>query len=628
MGNQPILLTDLIDIEELGSLFEKFSKATGFTTGLVDHETQQVLIGTGWRDICVKFHRADPAAAENCRISNQKLTSGANRPGETRIRKCLSGLIDGYTPIIIQEKHLADLYTGQVFFAPPDVNFFRSQAQEFGFEEDAYLQSLTEVPIVTKEKFKAALEYLSQLAMIIVTAAQANAKCRVESTGKDSLLQNILASVPAGIGLIVDRKIQWTNARMNTMVGYSSRELEGQNSRLLYATDDEFIRVGQEKYAQIKKQGTGTVETLLQKKDGSLIDVHLSSTPLNINDLSAGVVFSALDITDSKNIAATLQKSEERLQLTLQGANLGTWDWNIETGQVVFNQRATEMLGFTLEEFKPNIKSWEELLHPDEIEWVKAELNAHLEGRTPIFQIEYRLKTKSGNWCWILDTGKVFEWNDQGQPLRAAGTHLDITERKEAELELVKIHQELEQRVEERTFKLAETNRNMQQEIQQRKRSEEALLKTELDLEKQRATLEESNIALKVLMKESERERKEFEERVSANLLGLVEPYLHKLKDSGLDQRQANYLEIIESTLNNIVSPFVRTSVAMDLKLTPAEIQIANLIRQNRSSKEIAELLRISHRTVDKHRSNIRRKLGINNNQINLRTLLISKGGG
>jgi len=139
------------------------------------------------------------------------------------------------------------------------------------------------------------------------------------------------------------------------------------------------------------------------------------------------------EIAERRRTEKALRESEERLGLALKGAELGTWDWNVPTGEVFFNERWAEMLGYTLDEIEPHIDFWEKRVHPDDISEVMQVLTAHLEGRTPIYQTEHRLCTKSGEWGWILDTGKVFERDEQGDPVRAVGIHQDITERKRAE---------------------------------------------------------------------------------------------------------------------------------------------------------------------------------------------------
>jgi len=133
-----------------------------------------------------------------------------------------------------------------------------------------------------------------------------------------------------------------------------------------------------------------------------------------------------------------LQDNKERLELTIEGAALGTWDWNIESGEVNYNERWAEILGYTLDEVKTEITNWKNLLHPDEKEKILKKLIDHLDGKTSVYQSEHRLQSKSGQWIWVLDAGRVYKHDESGNPLRAVGIHLDITRRKEAEQALVK----------------------------------------------------------------------------------------------------------------------------------------------------------------------------------------------
>lgn len=158
------------------------------------------------------------------------------------------------------------------------------------------------------------------------------------------------------------------------------------------------------------------------------------------------------------------------------------------------------------------------------------------------------------------------------------------------------------------------------------KLAEEALKEREQELELQRQKLEETNTALRVLLKAREEDKRDLEDKVLANVKELVNPYIEKLNNSGLDARQKAYLEIVESNLNDIISPFLHQLSSKYLSLTPREIQVAGLVREGKTTKEIAEILSISTNAVDFHRKNVREKLGLKNKSANLRTHLLSLG--
>jgi DNA-binding CsgD family transcriptional regulator len=161
-------------------------------------------------------------------------------------------------------------------------------------------------------------------------------------------------------------------------------------------------------------------------------------------------------------------------------------------------------------------------------------------------------------------------------------------------------------------------------DITERKQAEQALKEREKELEMKTKNLEEANTALKVFLKRRDEDKTEIEERILLNMKERVIPYLEKLKKSGLDEKQKIYVGILESNLNDVISPFSQRLSSMYLNLTPTEIQIANLLRQGKTNKEIGELLHSSPRTIAFHRENIRKKLGLKNKKTNLKTYLLS----
>lgn len=156
------------------------------------------------------------------------------------------------------------------------------------------------------------------------------------------------------------------------------------------------------------------------------------------------------------------------------------------------------------------------------------------------------------------------------------------------------------------------------------KLSEESLRRHEQELEQQTQSLEEANIALKVLLKQRESDKHELEQKVLANIRQLVLPYVEKLKTARLKPRDKTLVEIIESHLDDVISPFLqRMSTARSI-LTPQEIQVAALVKEGKTSQEIADILAISVTTVNFHRKNLRQKFGLRNTATNLRSHLMT----
>ncbi|MEI7673766.1 MAG: PAS domain S-box protein, partial [Deltaproteobacteria bacterium] len=132
--------------------------------------------------------------------------------------------------------------------------------------------------------------------------------------------------------------------------------------------------------------------------------------------------------------ADALSHERERLAAIINGTNIGTWEWNIQTGETIFNNRWAEIIGYTLDELAPvSIETWMKFAHPDDLQLSSELLERHFRGDLDYYECESRMKHKSGDWVWVLDRGKVASWTKDGKPLMMFGTHLDLTARKQAE---------------------------------------------------------------------------------------------------------------------------------------------------------------------------------------------------
>jgi len=156
-------------------------------------------------------------------------------------------------------------------------------------------------------------------------------------------------------------------------------------------------------------------------------------------------------------------------------------------------------------------------------------------------------------------------------------------------------------------------------DITERKQAEDELKSFAEDLE-------EANITLRVLMNQRDEDKQEIEEKLQTNMRDLVMPYLRKLKRLNLDGRSKNYLDILESNLNEVLSPFMKNLQSSFNHLTPQEMQIVSLIKKGKKTKEISEMLNASTKTIATHRNNLRKKLNLRNSKINLRSYLLSCG--
>lgn len=137
------------------------------------------------------------------------------------------------------------------------------------------------------------------------------------------------------------------------------------------------------------------------------------------------------------NDITSLKNNEFRYKSSIEGTNVGTWEWNVQTGATVFNERWTEIVGYTLDELWPtSIETWMNVAHPDDLEESSKRLNACFEKKQEFYEFEARMKHKNGHWVWVYVHGKVFEWTEDGKPLWMYGTHKDITQRKLKEEEL------------------------------------------------------------------------------------------------------------------------------------------------------------------------------------------------
>ena len=154
-----------------------------------------------------------------------------------------------------------------------------------------------------------------------------------------------------------------------------------------------------------------------------------------------GLLLFSEEVTERVRAEQSLRGSEERLNYALEATAEGVWDWDIVTGKLFSSQRCFDQVGYAPGEIEATFEAWSALTHPDDMGGEDV-MREHLEGKTPYFEAEYRLRHKLGHYVWFLGRGKAVKWDESGKPVRVVGTHLDITKRKAAEEELRRAKEE------------------------------------------------------------------------------------------------------------------------------------------------------------------------------------------
>lgn len=225
--------------------------------------------------------------------------------------------------------------------------------------------------------------------------------------------------------------ITYANNKFCEISGYDPDEIIGQNHRMLKSGqhDTEFFR---DMYKTIANGGVWHGVICNKAKDGHLYWVDSTIMPfMGENGKPRSYVAIRTDVSEMVKTQQELQESESRLGLVIEATEVGIWDWQVQTGQVNFNERWANICGYTLEELQPiNIDTWLGLCHPEDMERSGEALSDHWQGKTDNYSLEVRMKHKNGHWVWVLDTGRLVERYDDGRPKRMIGTHLDITKRK------------------------------------------------------------------------------------------------------------------------------------------------------------------------------------------------------
>jgi PAS domain S-box-containing protein len=388
----------------------------------------------------------------------------------------------------------------------------------------------------------------------------------------ESQYQTLLehAPFPVLISSLEDGAFLYVNQQASELLKVPTKNAIGKLSNLHYSNPRDYDLL----IKRLRNDGSvKDCEVSLKGSRDQFFWVLISASLIRFNDKEAVFVMFN-DVTERKLAAEALKRREEQFRTLVEKSSEVIFLSDENRNRVYVSPTVQNVLGYTVEEFL-SVKP-QDFTHPDHRPTTIA--NRDWTFRHPGETITFvsRVRHKDGSWRWI-ETSLRNLIKDPN--VRAIVTNFhDITDRKEAEKQL----------------------------------------------EMESLRLEEVNTALKVLLEQRERDRNELEDKVVGNVKELVLPYIDILKQRHLDSQQRAYLDVLETNLKNIISPFTQKMTSLYADFTPAEVKVANLIRDGKTVKEIANIFGLSETSVNTHRQHVRNKLGLKNKKNNLRTFLMS----
>ena len=360
--------------------------------------------------------------------------------------------------------------------------------------------------------------------------------------------------------------------------GYAIEDLEGRKADSLIHPDD-VAHVKRMAREMLRGERTTAHEFRIVTRAGDIRWVMEAVTPVTYSGRPA-IFGHFMDITDRKVMEEKLRESETLYRTIFETTGTATIIIEEDTTVSLVNSEFERLYGAP-KAYWEGKRSWLEFAaEKDRDRMLRYHNQRRMNPAAAPSRYEFRFVDRKGNVKDVLVTISMIPGTR-----RSVSSHADITELK---------------------------------------RQEKALIRREGEIQAKSRNLEEMNTALKVLLKQREQDRHDMEEKVLANIKHLVIPYLGKLKTGRLGEQERSCVKILESNLLSIISPFSQRLSSKVLNLTPKELQVANLVKEGRTSKEIGELLDVSPATVALYRNRIRKKLAVTGKKVNLRTYLAS----
>jgi len=446
-----LTFAQLVDIDQIQRMLESNYKITGVLSAILDTD-ENILVAAGWQDLCTRFHRVNPGTCERCRESDAHIK--AHLPdfasGGYLDYMCKNGLRDVAVPIIIAGEHLATFFTGQFFYDDdnPDVEHFRAQAWEFGFDEECYLEALGRVPVFTREQIRNIMDFYRNLVQILAEMGLKNLELTREVKERKRAEQALLKSeerytlaVDGANDGIWDRDFStgavYYSPRWKSMLGYEDHELPNNS-------DEWRNKIHPDDYKMVMNTLEGylsgifpayEVEYRLQHKNGSYRWIHARGACLrDLQGEPYRIAGSHTDVTSRKIAEELLKQNEALFRTVLETLPAGVWILEKDGRIALSNEAARKIwagaryLGIDLYD---NYKGWwhDTGKRIEKDEWAGA--RAINRGETSLGEI-IDIECFDGNRKTIVNSAVPLR-NDKGQIFAAVIVNRDITELKHAE---------------------------------------------------------------------------------------------------------------------------------------------------------------------------------------------------
>ncbi|MDA3911601.1 MAG: PAS domain S-box protein [Bacteroidales bacterium] len=425
----------IIDLERVNALLEAFNKTTGFVTAILDLEGN-VISKSGWRQICTEFHRKNPETLKRCIISDTELANKVGKGEKYLAYKCMNGLMDVVVPLKINGEHVANLFSGQFFFQKPDIAFFKKQAAAFGFDEKKYLDMLSNVPVVSEEKVKTAMDFLinmtgfiSELAIQKLEQAELNqdlidSKHRFFVLFQKSAFPIVLLKLPEG-------RLVEINEAFEREFGFSKQELLGKTSVEAGINLDAEMR--DQIYKTLNEVGfVRNQEMIFTSKSGEK-NYYRSNIDKVIIDGEEYLLNSAQNISEYKKAQNKLKDNYDLIRIGGEKVKLGGWNVILKENRLYWSDEVAAIHEMPAA-YAPLIEESINFYAPEWRDKITEVFGQCIKEGIP-YDEEMEIITASGKRVWVRTIGEAVR-DDNGNIVKIQGALQDISLQKQAEKEL------------------------------------------------------------------------------------------------------------------------------------------------------------------------------------------------